>query len=115
MQPRRNKLESASPNYLQRDDPFFRTCMVRSPRAKTKHKKEAIIEINRNVNIIIKYSWWEVGLPDLSLIFATAPLIWDEAFNVSEQNLLAYNVHTSSVGRSVVKKQESKACCFLYA
>lgn len=50
VQPRRNELESACPNYLQRDDPFLRNLeRDRSPRAKTKHKIEAIIEINRRV------------------------------------------------------------------
>lgn len=54
--PRRNELESACPNDLQRDGPFLKTCMVRSPRANTKHTIEEIIEINRRGNIITKNS-----------------------------------------------------------
>lgn len=108
VRPRRNELESACPNYLQRDDPFLGTCMVRCPRANTKYKTEAIIE----AIIIMKNSWWEAILPDFSLAFATALLIWDETFNISKQHLLAYNVHTS-VGREVSgKKQESKCIIF---
>lgn len=82
---------SACSNYLQRDDPFLRTFTARSPRAKSKHRLEALIEINRRGNIIMKYSWWEAGLPDFSLIFATLLLIWVGAFNISKQNLPACN------------------------
>ena len=99
MQPGRDELDSACPNDLQRDDPCLRMCTARSPRAKTKHKVEGIIEINRRGNIIMKYFWWEAGVPDFSLIFATTLLIWDGASNIYKQNLPACNVHTSSVAR----------------
>lgn len=97
MQP--GRAEPACPSVLQRDDPFLRTCLARSPKAKTKHKVEGIIEINRRGNSIMKYSWWEAGVPNLSLVFATALLIWDGASDIYEQNLPAGNAHTSSVVR----------------
>lgn len=88
--------------------------MARSPRAKSKHKLEALIEINRRGDIIMKYSLWEAGLPDFSLIFATLLLIWVGAFNSLNRIYQLVMGILILYGKSS-KKQESKTHCFLFA